>query len=123
MIVAYVLLSQLPISEKEDDVSKKIAMNRKSTISPRSIHEPKNLNQSEDPMSTEKFTVWMFNISTVPLDELDVKHKGPGMKREIFSSKQEALNFAEQNAKLYYKVIVKDLTDKTITVYREGKPV
>jgi hypothetical protein len=34
------LRSYLPIAEKEDDVSKKIAMNRKSTISPRSIHEP-----------------------------------------------------------------------------------
>jgi uncharacterized DUF497 family protein len=40
MIMAYILLSQLPIAEKEDDVFKKIAMNRKSTISPRSIHEP-----------------------------------------------------------------------------------
>ena len=40
----------------------------------------KNLNQS-DPMSTEKFTVWMFNISTATLD---VKHEDPGMKPEKF---------------------------------------
>jgi hypothetical protein len=71
---------------------------------------------------TKQYSVWMFNLQTIPLNQRP-EGEPPGAEIKHFENESEALEYAAVNKNKYKVVKVKSQTGAVIASYQDGKPV